>query len=269
MRTSTRDYLNSYQLSTTERRLAVDRVVERARAAGEAGLLALAEKAQRHDAETYRLEERWKQQLGREAQHGPRAVEIDQQLDRLLSGIKSILDGQALAEEDEALGLAATRMGRMLFPRGLGEITQASFAEQYYQIGRIKEALDADPQAAKDLRLLNLEGSMARLFRLWRDYGAEIQVAATPLSFDELRQARERGEDLLADLVVAILALCDVDEDPDFERRGLFLDPIERQNERMKQIYRGRGKRGANLDSGIEPEAGPDRAGSEETLGAA
>lgn len=268
MRTNLYEYLNFYKPETPHRVYLLKQIEDEARAEdaeGLAPLLDLVGQARAHDEETLRLEALWRGQSEYKAQYGPRAREIDVDLDRALAGLRGHLQSQVgLYPEDHPRRAAAAVLEATFFPGGLTAVTKLTFTAQHSEVGRILNEAKSG-QAAQAIVLLDLAEPMARLDELWRDFGAELKLRPERVSADELKTARSFGLEMMAEVIISILARKPGERG--LERRLKLLEPIERHNDRLRAYHKARVRGGdgaPEASDDIDPTGDEDRGEASE-----
>lgn len=192
------------------------------------------------DSELFALERAWRQRKRHKVQHSERALVLDRELDTLLGGLEETLSGLArLKNVDLERGQAAEDMLRELFPSGIGALIQGRFEDQAHATDGILAAIDAAPRFQKLLGELGLEQAIQTIRALNAEYFAEIE-SSKPLRLEDLEELRHQGQLRLGSIVARIFGLYPEETAADQKARAELLAPIERQNEKLRAIYKER-----------------------------
>lgn len=256
MRSKTSDYLTILKIDTEPRLHVFEETLNLAEGRELTELLSVIEAAIDHDRETLELEARWSGRKAWTVQHGPEAQELDRRVDAVLSGVSAHLDNQARiygADHPRAAQAEALRLA--LFPSGLAYVTQGSFVAESQRVGALMRAA-REPERAAAIAELGLADAFARLAELTKAFQTTI-MAAEPLSFERLREAREIGEENLAAVIVLILARFSGRDQASREARSELLAPVEAQDRLRSEAFR---RRGAD-----RPSSTPAAEGAEDT----
>jgi len=255
------EYLNFYKIPVGRAAFALGHVRRRAEDLGEAEIAELAGRAADECRLTLALELR---AIGQSrGLYSPQATTMDSLVDRCLGGTGSYLDAQMRIFPGEPRGEAAERIMQAIFPGGVASVTRLPYAEEHAHVNVLLDRLES-PELADAVALLpELPELIARLRQRNDAYGDALRTAHEAPTRAEVRQARQRCQDLLAATTGLILGLCalrDADQD---DRCEQLLEPIVRQNDAMAAVHRRHGViRDVDPDTGEEfaAEAGEDVA---------
>lgn len=250
--------LNFYIFSTGRRLYAMMQVRKAAAAAGFDALVSHCDVAIAHDRQAHDIEARW---LGQrpEGQYSPEARQIDIVVDATLTALRDGIDAAArTSAPGDALGEAAVKLGKELFPTNVVDIITLSYVEELAEVNRILGRLQS-VDWAQVVEALGLSRHAARLADLAQQYSAAIEASpGGKVSFGEVKDARGRGQALMLKAVAMILGRHPSDEPADLAGRAALLGPIMKQNEAIRGYLRARrAVQDVNPETGeVEPEAG-------------
>ena len=172
------------------------------------------------------------------ARFDPEAVTLDRLLDRHLSATNMAVENAAVLHQEAPGGSdetrAVARLPSRLFPQGVGAITSQRFVEQSASVSTILQMTSP---------------------------GGELSVAAirrkpdpSGPTVDDRRAANAAFQRALRFYVVSVLARYGADdEEPNVRARARLLEPIQAQQERLGELYRGRrGVRDVDPLTGVE-----------------
>jgi hypothetical protein len=231
-----------YVLTPGRRIYALGRVLERAKAKDLGELITTIEAAIIHDRHTLELA------AARFERTKIPVRERDAAVDRTLGTIDHLLSHYAQASNPTALALLTT-----LFPSGLANHVHLPFVEQAAANERVLGILEGDTHA----KWLDAHGLRPLIEELRAGHDAfaaalHARDAETVPSWDEVKQARERGQELYLQIVARIVA--QFSDKP--EVRDELLEPIWNQDQLIQDYRRQRrGVADVDPDSGevIEP----------------
>ncbi len=174
-----------------------------------------------------------------------RVRDKDQVVDRTLVAADNVLDFHISVERDES----AVKMRSMLFPSGVGHHTQLPHFEQSAANERVLGILESDEHAAwvQAYDLTRVSKSLRKAHDAF-DAALKSRDDFNQTSWDEVKAARARGQELYLETVVQILA--PFPGDP--AARDVLLQPIWQQEDAVRAFRRQR--RGGLLD--VDPESG-------------
>lgn len=185
------------------------------------------------------------------------AGEVDKELDPQVASIYNVLwaQSQGNAAIDPLVSMAA-RMQKVLFPDGLSAVIRLPYVRQAAEVERIVEKLQNE--FAADVVALSLSSKVARLAELSVAYRRAVNATIKERTFDEVREARERGHRLFLITIGAILAAFpDEDNAEHLTKRAQYLKPVfdEEDQLRARRKARRRGKGGAAGEAEAEDTA--------------
>ncbi len=257
-RISTRIQL--YAFPPGRRAFVMREVARRADTVGLADLAARAARAAEHDQEVLAMRNRRRRANG--GHYGPDAVEMDNRVDHCIVGLYGHLESQTRLYRDMPQGLAATKVLSHLFPSGPGEITQLPYAQQHSTVLGLLEAAESEVLADDIAQLPLLPEILERVRAINEQYAAVLNAYSDVPRSEVVREAQAQGQDMMAEVYILILAH-GMDGTPEsVEVRDLLLEPIDRQNEAIRQARRRRRPAqdidpdtGAELPEGEVPDA--------------
>jgi len=264
------DLFALYRFPIGRRLFALSRVAEAAKRHGVTALDTWLEHALEVDRQAHEIELEWKRTGGRPI-HGPKATELNHQLDRALGALDDFLAGQVTVFGAETeRGKTAADVRKALFPHGVFAVTSVSYVEEHEIASTLVRRLQDPERLGRAARVLELEDVVARLDELNTRYGAELRSPDEQLSFEQIRALRDRGQVNLLRVVTLILALFPNGGKAEAEVRGELLRPILVQNEALRsRRLRRRGAGDVDPTTGEEeaplpePEPGPEPAEAE------
>lgn len=227
------------------------------------GLAPVAELATRSATEVQaNLDMELRYRSGRNAQYPVEATTLDNLVDHGVAGIASYVDLQARMYQGTPRADAAERMRQALLPEGIAAITMLPYAAQHEQVNLLLERAAAPELQEHVAALPELTSLLARLRELNEAYGAALRQVESAPNSEQMRAARLRGQDLLAEVMALIIGNHATQPGADPSARDRLLEPILRQN---AAIGAARRRRRAPVD--IDPDTGnelPDEGEDEE-----
>ncbi len=236
------DKLDMYQFGTGARAYCLDRLDEILDEIDNPRLAEAVADALQINDEAVDLEYEWDKQkeISTEARQG--SVATDNQIDRLLSAIYTVLDHNAELLDEGRHRRLAREIRDELFPSGVYPITSQRFTRQQMYVEKILARLQAD--YATHLDVLGLEAMVAKLEQLNETFADQLRLTDPDrVEFDEVRAARDRAREAFHRVVFIIMG--DYVDDP--ETRETLLEPIEYQNQRIAR-YKKRHGRSPDVD---------------------
>jgi hypothetical protein len=223
-----------------------------AKARGESELLAHLNHAIAHERHVLALDERWSGRSKR-GQFSPDLVEIDNLTDQTLSGLRDVIRSFIRgAKEDDAMRILAEKLLATIFPVDVNAITSLPFVEQSTAVDTIVDKLTGESH--DDAQTLGLGYHTKRLSNLADSYRAALIDDDQVLTFAEVKEAREQGQELLLQAVVLVLAAYLDDRDPSHvEARAELLAPVFEQDRATRRHIRARRRRAGEEPGGEEP----------------
>lgn len=231
---------NLYELSTGRRIFALGQVRDRALERGIMEVVAHVDAAIDHDRATRQTDTRWA------ARDQPAAVDaavkpIDILLDRALSAMRDAAVAQAeVARPGDGLAEQVDGFLRAVFPLGVAAVTSLPYVEELAAVEHILEKLQG-PQAAAVIEL-GLTRHAERLAELVTSYRDALCAPPIDLTWDDVRAARARGQELLLEAVALIIALTRDGTPESSAARADLLAPILEQNDAVRRYMRARRK---------------------------
>jgi hypothetical protein len=247
------DHIDIYVFPTGRRTFAQRQIVERAIRLGFVALGHHAQAAVAYDSETLQLKINWKAAHTSNARFSPETVKLDQQLDRMVTGLDGYLDSQIrLYGEDSEEGQAAIEIRHTALPDGPAAITQLGFDQESEAVKALIVRLGQPDLQAPIALLPELAKHIEQVHVHHAKYAKALDkdVKVGP-SREEIRQRQADGQELLAQSKVLILANYIATKDSDATRE--LLAPIERQSEAIRSARRRRRR-----PTDVDPTTGED-----------
>lgn len=203
----------------------------------------------KHDRKTLGLEQEWGADETRPSADAD-ATRIDNLVDRTLSAIRDAAQAQAdgADPEDEIVPMVNSFL-KAIFPAGVAAITTLPFVEELAVVESIVTKLKGPLKKTVDE--LGLTRQVKRLAKLAEQYRAALTAPSATLKFGDVRAARARGQDMLLEIVVIILARHRSSSADDVSARSALLEPIVNQNEEIRRYMRSR-----RTVTDVDPETG-------------
>lgn len=243
------------QFSTGQRLRILHRLRELAGERGFGEILPLIDRAIEHEQRTRALENHWAGRTGRSL-YADQVVDIDGIVDQLLGGIRDIARGHArgLPAYDPVTRMCEHFLTEV-FPNGLQAIVSLPYVDQVAAVEVIVGKLNGE--LADTVRQLGLEQKRDRLAELTVEYRRLVDEGRRDLRFADIREARERGQQLLREVIVVVLGRFHDSTDPDqLAVREALLAPLLVQLDETRA--RARARRRNRID---EPDPnGPGEA---------
>jgi hypothetical protein len=242
---------------------------DRAKARGADKIVDAIDKAIAANQEARDAEGEWRHARQVDDMSRREAAEIDHDLDRAVGALYRQLRDIKSLFDDEPKGETAARILEKLFPEGAAAITRMSFEPELGAVNYILDSLEED--WGNDLDDLDITSTVQRLDTLadqFEDALAKPDRAET--TWDEVREARKRGQDAMLHAVATVIAEYGTNEDADIEARREILSPLLEQDERVSQLHaENRTVTGVDPESGEEqpPEDGPQGPGDGDSPG--
>lgn len=231
--------INLYIFSTGRRIFALSQIKAKAAAASLGPLESHCSAALAHDQKTLGLEAEW---AGNKSPrlYPPEARKIDVLIDTSLGALEVALDAETRdVSADDPLGQSAVQLHHELFPAGVGAITTANYVEELAEAERIVGILQS-PKWAQVVSDLGLNRRVAKLSALTQKYRSALGGKANPIIFDQIKEAREKGQNFLLQTVAIILGLHPSDSEADIQARTELMGPILAQNEAIRLYLKAR-----------------------------
>jgi hypothetical protein len=174
------------------------------------------------------------------ARAGGKAVELDNQIDRLVSAIYN--NAQSFLRsmnEKEPEAVKAQELVSELFPRGAIDITHRAFEDEAAAVNLLVKDLQGRLAShAETLGLTPLVRQLASANATFTD--ALGQTPAGTVSYDVVTAAENDTQELLAGLVISIMSKYRGTEEAAVTRRSQLLAPILEQDARVADALRRR-----------------------------
>ena len=253
-------YFDLYDFPTGRRLFALGEMRERAESVEDEELVGAIDRALEVNQRARHLEGQWRHARSVDQMARRRAAQIDNDLDRAVGALHSQLKAVAALFADEPKGRTASAMREELFPDGAGAITRMSFEEELSTVKYLLEQLSTE--WGGDLADLEIKSTVEKLSSLADAFEDALAEPPRSTTWDEVREARNRGQEAMLHAVATVLGKFGTDEDDAIEMRQRLLTPIRNQNERIGELHkRQRGLTDVDPETG-EPEA-PDEAGAD------
>jgi hypothetical protein len=240
METTLAGLLKLYAFTTGRRLFAMAQVKK---AATDAGFKELADHTDvciAYDSGVREIEARWDGRGPRRVQFGPEVRAVDLMVDGVLGAIHDTLQGQIKGLPlVDPLAASARKLLAEVFPKGLVAVTSKAFVEELAQVDRIVGVLQA-PAWGPTVKDLGLSHHVTRLVDLAKQYRAVLDVPPKKMTYDEVKEARAKGQQLMLQAVAMILGRHPSDSDADQAGRAALLTPVLRQNEAIRQALRAK-----------------------------
>lgn len=225
------DRLTLRKLPTGRRAFACARAKQQADALGEADIAAAAQACVDHDTHTLELEAQWDEVRGLRSQARGDTGELDAEADALIKGMFKIADGQTSSPTPAKAAAAKTYLDAV-HPLGLAPTINQAYEDQLAWMRTMIERFNGPLASA--VAALGMDDHAGRLEPLADEYAAELSKNDDSVTFDEVREARIEGLELLAKLVFEIMAT--TSDDP--QKRDKLMAEIDRQDELVAKAYR-------------------------------
>lgn len=210
-----------------------------AAAAGHTALEAHCTAALAHDQQTQSLEAQWSGNKG-PRRYAPEAKKTDVLIDICLGALDDALDAEIRdATPGDMLGQAAVQLRHELFPQGVGAVTGAVYVNELAEAERIVGLL----QSAKwspTVKDLGLSRRVDKLVGLTQQYRSALGLTVKPVTYEQVKEARDKGQELLLQTAAMIMGLHPSDSGADVAGRTSLMGPILAQNEAIGLYLRAR-----------------------------
>lgn len=251
------------QFSTGRRIVAYRRVKTLAESRNLTDLVRHIERALEHEHKTRELENHWSA-LQRQGVYANRVKEIDGAVDQMLSGIRDIVTGQArgLPAHEPMVQMVEHFMAE-IFPFGVGAVTSLPYRDQIAAVEVILAKMQNGLSPA--VRELGLSAKLRHLVDLTAEYRRLVDLGRTDVDFAAVREARERGQAFLREIIAIILGrFFDSENRNHLQSREELLAPvIEQLDELHVQARARRSGPVRNSDEPVEPGDEPSEPGDE------
>ncbi|QDG54345.1 erythromycin esterase family protein [Persicimonas caeni] len=238
------DFLKSRQLPTGRRMFVAQAMRQVAEELGDTELVADCDASLAVDGDTLNVEQNYKRSKSQSSNARGRAMEVDADIDRVLSGMHAVAEGQSVGE-DVTADQARTFLVEA-FPEGLFALVTQSFEEQLANMNVLLERFDNDLAAHVDA--IGVRRHADKLADLVVEFRAELEKdSRQQVSYADVKNARAKGLEQFAHLIFRALAA----HGTDAETRDRLLAEFQRQNEIVADAYR----RNRPVED-IDPETG-------------
>lgn len=200
------------------------------------------DRAKAHDLKTRDLENQWEAQTGRTLYPGE-LPGLDGTADRTLTSVRDIAVAQLEGlPPGDPLHDKVDHFLTDVFPAGVFAITSLPYVEQVVAMEVIVDKMQRIH--APLMRELGLERKVAQLAGLTVAYRACVDKAR-PLDFATVRDARQRGQEYLLEIIGLIIGTYHDGDNPEHEAaRNELLAPIQAHDEMIRAGLRARRARG-------------------------
>lgn len=241
-------WINVYRLPSGRRIYAHRAVLKVASERGLTGLVGHLDSAVAHDLKTRELEHEWAKAKNRTL--GPKAFQLDVDLDRALASLFSILDAFAGSPVGVAFKQPGQKLRDELFPGGVAAVTQLAFEQELTAVEQLLAKMNG-PLAGL-ITELALAGHRDTIQALHNELAKEV-LAEKPaaVTFDQVRAADERGQELLLETIARVLGSYPSSSADDTATRAALLAPISDQS---ADVRRSRQRR--RQPSDVNPDTG-------------
>lgn len=244
--------LNVYALPTGRRLVALKSVRDAAQSCGNTALVGWVDDALKHDAQTRGVELDWLRQKQTPAAKPSDAVQVDQELDRTLAGVHGVLSGVVNGAlpgqpvEDAAVLLP------LLFPAGLGALTQGSHVDQCTAVEAVMREV-RKPEHAARITALRLGPALDRVDALTKKLSDILSAAAKApgVAHSSVVAAQQKGLSNLRVTVAKVIGMHPLDTPEDTLARATLLEGVTRQGAAFAEAFKRR--RGG---TDVNPETG-------------
>lgn len=238
------DRLDMRHLPTGRRTFSANHVLRIAEGVSDEEIAQAARACVEHDLGTLEMEAQWDETRGQSSTARGEARRIDGEIDALLSSTHQIAKGQLTHPRTEVAEAAQSYLDAV-FPLGLGEVLNQQFEDELGWLKAMSRRFTGP--MADVVSTLNFADHIARLDELVEAFETELAKHENPISFDEVKEARRQGDELLARLVFKIMSK--YADDP--EMRSKLMAEIDRQNKLVGEAFRHN-----NYPTDIDPDTG-------------
>ncbi|APR79022.1 Hypothetical protein A7982_04369 [Minicystis rosea] len=256
-----RTLIGLYEFTTGRRLFALGLTRAAAKARSLKNIVTLCDAAIAHDTQVRQLERRWSSEPN-DTEANPAAKRIDVLVDRTLGAIRDGAVAQTQgASTDDPIHAEVESFLKRLFPNGVFAVTSAPYVEELQVVDEIVKLLQGDLAAtAKELGLGKLTKRLADLAVQYRD-----ALEAPPpsiVAWGRVRAGRAEGQELMLEVVAAIMGQFHARTEESNEARATLLGPILKQNDAIGAYLRSRrAVDDVNPDTGKEEPAPDGKAG--------
>lgn len=221
------------------------------------------DRSKTHDFHTQRLDSLWVVQQTR-GLYPPELQATDDAADHTLTGIRDVAAGHVRGlPADDPFRAQVHRFLDDVFPGGVGATTSLPYVDQAAAMEMILDKLHGEHwPLAQDLGLAR---KVRYLQKLTVEYRGYVDAGAKPLTFAEVRAARERGHEYLLQAVAIILGTYHDHDDPEHVRkRNELMAPIDKMASIVRAVARAR-RNGTPLPE-LPPEIAAELAEHDSTV---
>lgn len=168
--------------------------------------------------------------------HAARAMTLDIEVDRAVSGLHGTLTStvRALSPDDPA-AVAAEHLLASVFVGGVAPITQLPFVDQHAAVDQLLKVLREDPDAVAAVALLTLQRWVDRIEALNAEYGEHV-TQESPIRGQDIRDADRAGWVAFCEVMVQVLGAVPGSEEADEVLRGRLLGPVISQRDELRKL---------------------------------
>ncbi len=245
--------VTSYVFSPGRRIVTAQTILDVATAQNDVVLVQQAKDAIAFDRDVWLTQQSWT--VNRDIREGTRVSlrDIDQQLDRNISGIHTIAQGHIHSMEvgDEQYDISQEFVAKF-FPNGAAPITRLYYEDQLVAVEAMLARWQTDWKDRLDK--LALSALVRRTETLLVDYRAAVTtVAKRDLTWDEVRTMDADGQENMLALIVRVCGIYNSKSQHDIDTRNHYLATFFDQTQRIAAIR----KRTKNIPD-IDPDTGKD-----------
>ncbi len=205
------------------------------------------------DRDVWLTQQSWA--INREIREGTRVSlrDIDQQLDRNISGIHSVAQGHihSLEAGDEQYDISQQFVATF-FPNGAAPITRLYYEDQLVAVEAMLARWQTDWKA--NLEKLALTALVRRTETLLVDYRAAVTtIAKRDLTWDEVRTMDAEGQENMLALIIRVCGFYNSKSQHDIDTRNRYLATFFDQTQRIAAI-----RKRTKIVPDIDPDTGND-----------
>lgn len=202
------------------------------------------------------LRDEWKAQRSSAAMHGRQAVEVDNQLDRAVSALHSVLDQYSRSLVDTVALDSARSLLEWCFPRGASAITNLPYVDQHAEVNILVEKLRA-PESVQIVENLGLELAVSTVESLNARYGVLV-TRSRDVTPERLQEADLASREAAAAFAAAVVGAFPTNVPEHVAARTELLSPFFDQKAEYARLRRRR-----TNEEDVFDVSGPDTAQSE------
>ncbi len=250
-------WFNLFIFTTARRIYTLTRVKQAAEELGHTEFAAFVGEKLLAERATFAMEAEWKRSRPtRVSKARGRSVEIDNSNDRLVGAIGSqvqkVIDSLNASHPVHKMAL---EFKYHFFSDGVASVTHQSFEEQLVTMEEM--LVDLAGPFAEHVEKLNVGLFVDQLAIQVPEFGAELEAhPTTELSFDQIRAARDRGQEALLAVLGRGIGIYYGTSPEHVAGRKQLLGPIREQNDRIAALRRSRRRNSAPID--IDPNTGEE-----------